>query len=314
MLTRANGLILENNGILPMAVGNVYEVIQTAQAFWGEYNKKRKVTYDDGSVNLCNTAQTALDKCVADRNDYIIIHPDSDDYDLTTALTLTKKCVHLICPAGICGDIAGSSNACRIDQTGAYAVMTVSGQSVEVAGIWLKCAADQSGIEISASAHACNIHNNFVAMKTTSGSATAYGIHGTGESSNLMIHHNWVTVYSPTASQTVGGGIVLDNGTRAYIFKNIVNVGGFSNTMSVGISAGSGACSIVSDNDLIENLSGTGSASTLTVGVQIATGGVALRNTGCMTTPNNLLAGGTSSKTAVGNWGSASGNTIQDAG
>ena len=319
------GMTNYKNGIISMGVpvinslgiGNVYHVIKSTEAFYEDFRKKRQTTYSDGSVNIHSAIQSALDATVECRNDYVVVYPSDSDFDLTTALTMTKKSVHLVCPAGMTGTI-GATNAVRVDAqdlTTAGTLLTISDSSCEVAGFYFKGDTDKTVIDLTALAHTSNIHHNTIGLKVLAGASTVYGIYGTGETSGVMIYNNFVTImYPDAATKTIGGGIVLENGTRALIENNLIAVGGFGDTMSVGISAGSGAVSLIKDNYLVENMSGTGTASTFTVGIQISAGGAAIGNRGCMTTPNNLLAGGTASKTAVDNWGSAAGNTIQDAG
>jgi hypothetical protein len=294
-----------------LGIGNVYYVVQAANTAIYTYLMRRQKRYQDGSAMVYTTIQAALDVTVDCRNDYVVVMPDASDYDLTVALTLSKKAVHLICPAGLTGGSIGSTNGARVHQNGAFEVMTISAPSVEVAGFFFKGAADQSIIEISVGSHNVNIHDNFVGMTTTSGSASAYGIHGTGESQGLFIHHNYVTVYQPTASVTVGGGIVLDNGTRSQISNNIVATGGFAQTMSKGISPGSGALSIVADNILNESDSGTPASSVFTKGIILNAGSIAVRNVFAMTTKANCLNGGAANMAAIENFDSTTGGELR---
>jgi hypothetical protein len=307
-----------------LGVGNVYVVCKQADTtvYADLYKKFGSVTYDDGSPMLYAAAsaaasnvaiQAALDACVECRNDYVIIMPSDSDYDLAAQLTMSKKSVHLICPAGIVPGIPGATNACRIDASAigtAADAIAISDAACEVAGLWIKGAADKSGIEISALGHSCTIHHNTIGLKTVSGSATAYGIHGTGECTNLRIYNNFITVMYPTASQTIGGGIVIDNGTRALIQGNIIPIGGFQNTMSIGISAGTGASSLVRDNDLFESLNNSGS--TFTSAITVSGYGAAMGNRVAMTTVANSLTGGAADKTAVLNYECTNGGTLQD--
>jgi hypothetical protein len=292
--------------------GNIYYVIQSSNDDYTRFVRDMMFSYPDGTVSVYGTIQAALDACVAERNDYVYVMPDSADYDLTATLTMSKKAVHLIGPGAMPG-IPGATNAARIHQTGAYAAITISGQACEVAGLFIKCKQDKTGIEISAAAHNANIHNNFVALATTDGAATQYGIHATGESQGLAIYENYVTNYSPEGtSKTIGGGIVLDNGTRAIVDKNIVTTGGFGTTMSVGLGL-SGAQIIASNNRLVESKSGSPASSTFTLGISAANDTVLFDNRVSMTFGNiaNALSG-MHSDCAVMNYGSdaAGGDTI----
>lgn len=294
-----------------LGVGNIYYVVQTSNDSYTSFVANRQFTYADGTSAVQATPQAALDACVSERNDYVVLLPDTTDYDLTTALTMTKRSVHLIGAGGMTGH-PGATNSVRVHQNGAYACVTVTGNACEISGIFWKGYADKTIIELSAAAHACNIHHNFVGLTTTAGSATAYGIHGSGESTNLTIADNYVTVYQPTASQTIGGGIVLDNGTRALIANNIVSTGGFGQTLSVGIGC-SGAQIICLQNWVIESKCGTPASSTLSIGIQAGNDTVLIENRVSMAVANiaNAIAG-MHADCAIMNYGTdaAGGDTI----
>ncbi|MFH1420485.1 MAG: hypothetical protein ABIG30_00795, partial [Candidatus Aenigmatarchaeota archaeon] len=197
-----------------LGIGNVYHVIKSDEAFYGDFIKHRQTTYYDSSVSIYSDIQSALDATVECRNDYVIVYAQDSDYDLTTALTMTKKGVHLICPAGMMASI-GATNAARIDAQGlttAGELLTISDSSCEFAGLYLKGDTDKSIIALTASAHTSNIHHNTVGLKVTSGGATVYGIYGAGETSGVTIYNNFVTImYPDAATQTIGGGIYLAN-------------------------------------------------------------------------------------------------------
>jgi len=143
-----------------LGVGNVYYVIKTTEAFYPTFVEDHEVQYRDGSSSIHNTIQSGLDACVANRNDYVIINPSQTDYDITAALTLSKKAVHLICPAGL-GNRVGSTAACRIHcHSFDGAVLEISDSSIEVAGLYLKSYAKQTILKLKTNAYAPNIHNN----------------------------------------------------------------------------------------------------------------------------------------------------------
>ena len=114
-VTSFGGIVLGAVGI-----GNVYYVCKTTDTavyadMWKRYGGSRK-KYEDDSLILHSTIQSALDATVECRNDYVIVMPSDSDYDLTAVLTMSKKSVHLICPAGLGYDV-GATNAARIHQT-----------------------------------------------------------------------------------------------------------------------------------------------------------------------------------------------------
>jgi hypothetical protein len=276
---------------LGMGVGNVYYVCQTTNTDVLTHLMRFQRQYPDGSWLVYNTIAAALTATVASRNDYVIPMPDANDYDLTTALAMTKKCVHLVAPSGITGQ-PGATNAVRVHQTGAYACVTITGVACEVAGIFFKGAADQTVIDISAAAHACNVHDNFLGLATASGSASAYGIYCAGESTNLILANNYINNYGPTASQTIGGGIGCANSTRALIKGNLITTGGFGTVFTAGILA-RGAQMTVVDNVLLESKCGTPASSTFTLGINAQNDTVLLNNRVSMAVANiaNAISG-----------------------
>jgi hypothetical protein len=279
------------NASSAIGVGNVYLVIKTTEPTYAALLAAHQGTYADGTSFVYTTIQAALDATVASRNDYVVLTPSADDYDLTVALTMTKKSVHLVAPAGLTGQ-PGATNAVRVHQTGAFACVTLSGVACEISGIFFKGAADQTIIDISAGAHACNIHDNFLGLATTSGNAAAYGLYAAGESTNLIISNNFINNYSPTASQTIGGGIGLQNSTRALVKNNLITTGGFATTMSAGILA-RGAQIIIQDNVLVESKSGTPASSTFTIGINAQNDTVLMDNRVSMAVANiaNAISG-----------------------
>lgn len=304
-------------------IGSVYIVADTASANYKQALKRFGKAYnDDGTPIFCphtsssilvtkNGLKTAIDHCVADRGDVVIVMPSTNTYYIDAALALDVKGAKLLCPAGMCGDV-GATNAARIQQiTAATACLAISGQACEVAGIFWRGVANTSPITIAASSHCCSIHHNFIGITTTTGSATCYGISGAGESTNLDIWKNYITVYSPTAGQTIGGGINLANGTRALIHDNLVTTGGFTQTFGVGINVGSGEQSKITGNTVVENKNNGGS--TLSLGIVGTTSSLVADNRVMMTAANIANAiSGMHADNAVQNWGSdgAGGNTI----
>lgn len=305
--------LVDGSAALGLGVGNVYYVIQTTNNDYTAFVRDRQFTYPDGTSAVHGTIQAALDATVAERNDYVIVMPDSDDYDITAALTMTKKSVHLIGAGGMTG-YPGATNSVRVHQnTAATACLTLSEQACEVAGIFWKAMIDSNGIDISAGAHCANVHNNFIALATTVGSATMYGILASGESTNMTITQNFIQNYSPAGtSKTIGGGIVLANGTRALIADNLITTGGFGTTMSVGIGC-SGAQIVCIKNWLIESKSGSPASSTFTLGISAANDTVLFENRVSMAVANIANAiNGMHADCAVMNYGTdaAGGDTI----
>ena len=135
---------------LAMGIGNVYWVVKATETFYPIFLNKHQFKYEDGSDSVHTSIQSALNATVECRNDYVIVMPSNSDYDITSVLTMSKKSVHLICPAGLGYDV-GATNACRIHQnTASTAIIAVSDSSIEIAGFYLKPYADASHITIAA--------------------------------------------------------------------------------------------------------------------------------------------------------------------
>jgi len=173
-------------------VGNIYRVIKSTESYYEQFVQDHSGQYSDGSEVIHTDIQSALDACVECRNDYVIVQPSNSDYDLTAALTLSKKSVHLICPAGM-GLDRGATNACRIHQTTAATdIFTVSDASIEISGFYLKPYSNVTAIGISALGYSPNIHHNTIAM-TCSSTTSEPMIHAEGDGGAYGdIHHNWI--------------------------------------------------------------------------------------------------------------------------
>ena len=151
-------------------IGNVYYVIKSSESHFSQIYDKYYQKYDDGSVSVHaddgagSGIISALAATVECRNDYVLVFPSDSDYDLTAALVMDKKSVHLICPAGLSYDV-GANNAARIHQTGAYPVIELEDAAIEVAGFYLKNYATKGGIILNNNTtYGLHVHNNYWAM------------------------------------------------------------------------------------------------------------------------------------------------------
>lgn len=114
-------------------VGNVYYVMQSTNALYStEFLTSKVGHYADKSARVHTSITTALAATVSSRNDYVIVMPDTSDYDEGATLTMSKANVHLICPAGL-GAPVGCMRGASIDpNTGEHAI-TITGRAV---GCW----------------------------------------------------------------------------------------------------------------------------------------------------------------------------------
>ena len=290
-------------GMQDPTVGNIYYVIQNDQSFYGTFERDRRTKYSDGSTNIHNTIQSALDACVADRNDYVVITPDSTTYSDSAGLTMTKACVHLICPSGICaGGMA--TNAARVISTYAGDWLTISADKIEIAGLFVRPTVDQDGIILSGDRAGIYIHDNSIG-----GTVTASGTGNTrmiGDSATLTFSNyinNWIMpgYNPPTGATTCAAGIQISGsgGGKNVVRGNMIITGGNPGTITVT----AGVSMAGHSNMLIDNMF----AEVITYGIftnawNVDTRTIIMGNKVAMSSP--ATAGGTADKTNVQNFSS----------
>ncbi len=299
------------SNLLGFGVGNVYRVIKTSEAYYARFIEDFQGEYSDGSLIVHaddgsgDGIQAALDACVANRNDYVIVQPSQSDYDLTAVLTLSKKSVHLLCPAGL-GLERGATNACRLEQTGSADIFAVSGASVEIAGFYLKHKQNTTAIGlVTAGAYAPNIHHNNIAMNTTSTTSEPM-IHAVGDAGAYGdIHHNWI--YSSGGNDTTIAAIIVigASATMAKVTNNEITIGdGLTATVGIQNLATKG---MVADNRFGQ----AGADSTWTHCIQVSSFGNAIGNRGVVA-DGILVVGGASDKSFSDNMNGVNGGVIDD--
>jgi len=299
------------NGLPDPSAGNVYHVCQSTNTHpYKRYVEMYGGTkYKDGSYALHTTIQSALDATVANRNDYVLVALDSSDYDITAALTMTKKGVHLLCPAGMhMGGIP--SNACRIHQnTAALACITSTADCVEIAGFFFKGMIDSPIVTLSGSRWHNWVHHNFFGGAVTAG-ASIYLMHGDAASYQCSVTDNYMMGgYSPNAAQTISGIIGFDDASsgRNLIARNFV-VSGAKITVTAGILT-KGMTDVVCDNYIIETVDGSLGAGTFTEAWDGAVSTVYIGNRVAMDTPAE--SGGTADNTHVDNYSATDGGDAE---
>lgn len=190
-----------------MGVGNVYYVIKSTETYYDQLNSRLAHVYEDGSQAVHNTIQSGLDATVANRNDYVILWPSQDDYDITSKLTFTKKAVHLICPAGL-GNRVGATNAARVHMnTASTAVMNISQSAVEIAGIYFKGYSKQTIVELSTNSYALNLHNNNFIFSPASTDSLAV-IDNVVSGDSLYDGGSWGTIEANWFVNSAGGATI----------------------------------------------------------------------------------------------------------
>jgi len=289
-----------------LGIGNVYRVCASGEAYYNDFVADHGGTYRDGSEVVHTTIASALAATVECRNDYVIVQPKNADYDITTALAMDKKAVHLICPAGL-GYPVGAPNSCRIEQTGAYQIITITDAAVEIAGFYFKNYATKGGIIFGAGSYSSNIHHNRFAM-VVSGSTNEPFIGpliastGVDYGAYSTVHHNEI-VSTTGASATIASLIRAESpATSVTVSYNYLGMGDTNNTATVGIMNQS-VKGITSYNDFYAFQTANG-AGVFTHCVHINAAGVAYGNKGNVA-DGILMAGGTDNLSFIENYNSS---------
>lgn len=288
-----------------LGVGNVYVVIKSTEAFYDELATRFDHTYGDGSVAVHNDIQSALDVTVECRNDYVVVWPSDSDYDITAALTLSKKSVHLICPAGM-GYDRGATNAVRIHQTtSATSIFTVSDAAVEIAGFYLKPYIGRTFIDLSAGAYAPNIHHNTFPLQTTTTNYAA--ILGAGDGCAWGgIERNWFISQGGDDETAASVIIIQSSATGARVNYNDFMIGD-GNTVTAVVNNGATKGSVNYNTFAVAQGDGT-----MTHCIQVGTWGTAIGNRG-LVADGALVAGGAVDVSFSDNMNAANGGVIDDA-
>jgi len=308
--------IANNAGIFPGKIagtgcGEVFYVCKNTDS--GDKVVYRWLRSRTKKSHLFTDIQDALDKTVACRNDYVIVYPSATDYDLTETLTMTKKCVHLICPAGL-GSNGFPTNAARIDMTADDEAITVTGDCVEIAGFFFKGYLDASIIHLSGTRWHPIIHDNFFGMKASSSGSGNYGIKADGACSHFSFYDNYFTNYSPAAmtgtDNAVAGfiGVTNASSTRGLIRNNLLHTGA-NTTVATGI-ANAGYGMFILDNYLWEDVAfGATQAGVFTLGISNSVDSFCANNMIGIATAANGVAGGTANQSYTHNYEGTSGGT-----
>jgi hypothetical protein len=302
--------------------GNIYYVVQTTAADYAQILADYQVAYSDGTYAVHTTIQSALDACTANRDDYVVVLPNSADYDITAALTMSKARVHLICPTGI-GWNGIPGNVARIHQnTAALSNITVTADCVEIAGLFFK-QYDSTGYDSPAvilatgTRWALHIHDCFFGM-SASNAAKPCGIEATGACSHFSIHDNYFTNYGPGlmtgTDNTIDACIAITStsSTRGVIRDNIIHSGA-NTTCDYGINC-QAAYAIIENNIITQDAAvGSSQAGAITVGIHgvassVCRGNAFFGGIGA----SAAFTGGTADASNVLNYDALNGGTLAD--
>ena len=310
--------------MIPFTMGKVFFVGHSDDAWSAELLNEFPVDRDgvprvyltvSGAATDNLAIQAALDACVAGRNDYVIVLPSVNDYDISATLTMTKRSVHLIAPSGFGYDI-GCNASVKMEQTlkaTPHITMTAA-DSCEVAGFYFKDFYDGTNagggiILVGAGSTGVMIHHNHFVLKPVN-ATNVTPLKGTSTGMGYgRIHRNWFEVQA-SGAYTTPAFIECAAGAVAVTIERNHCVASMGQIFNAGISSG-GQFGTVMYNTIIAqqgNVSYGSSAATITVGVQLLTGGScsAVENRFCGCAAN--LAGGTAAKSYAGNKDSSTGD------
>lgn len=296
--------IAQNQLALSMGVGNVYRVIKTDEPYYAQFLNDNQFTYSDGSVAVHTTLQSALNATVEGRNDYIIPQSSDSDYDITSVLTMSKKAVHLVCPAGL-GPTYGSTNACRIEQiTASTSIIAISDSAIEVAGLYLKpvAAGGCTHIDVAAVSYGLNIHNNLFCLKwKVAPNLPAIACVGDGGAWGAVSEWNWFVSMAGNARTCAVIVEVQANATCARVDNNLFTIG---DTEIATLCIGNYAVKGNTNYNIFGESGGDGvsDGGTITKAIAIHASGQAIGNIGAMGT-GQLLTGGTTLHSYAENYG-----------
>jgi len=295
---------------LGLGVGNIYRVIKSTETYYNQFVADYQDEYSDGSSVVHTTIQSALDATVEVRNDYVLVQPSVADYDITAALTLSKKGVHLIAADQVYYP-TGCGNSVRIHQTGAFPIMVVSDSAIEIAGFYLKNYATKGGIIIANESYGLNIHHNYWAMNldgaTNEPMLGPYIANTTGDAGAWSTYHSNFFQSQAGASASIAAIIRFNaQATGIRVLNTDIAIGDTDNTAVVGILNGS-VKGQVNDCNFSAHQTASG-AGVFTHCISIHTSGTAFGNRGNVAN-SELVVGGTDEKSFVLNYNSVGGGT-----
>jgi hypothetical protein len=252
--------------------------------------------------------QAALDACVAGRNDYVLVLPSNNDYDLETKLTMSKRDVHLIGMDYLSNkQECGSNSATKLHMIANDDMILLSGGNCEVAGFYLKNYNNQSTIMMSGAVADCtHIHHNHFGMYATTTSGVPSIDASASSSSFILIEKN---TFASVVSDLTFASVINIAGPNTWAKVNYNNfMCGDGNTWTLCIYNASYKGQVIG-NDIMAANGGGGATSTISNCITIG-GGCAFGNRMAVvnTTTTDLNGGGTYS--FVENYNGLSGGTL----
>jgi hypothetical protein len=286
-----------------LTVGNVYYVVNAADTDVVTYmNANYNFNYSDGSQSLYIATsltadvaiQAALNACVANRNDYVVVMPSSTNYSITASLSMSKKGVHLVCPTGLSGNTFPIGNTARLKSivaaTPVIAIAT-STEAVEIAGFYIKNYADVAAITVATGTSALNIHHNMFPMVWSAAPVASIVATGSGCAWGSIENNWWISESGTGVTAAIACVNIGAQATGSRVCHNEVTIGD-ANIATLCIS--NAAVKGVTNFNVFSESGGSGvqSGGTITNAIAIPVNGAAVGNRGAVAA-NELLSGGT---------------------
>ena len=255
--------------------------------------------------------QAALDACTASRNDYVLILPSNNDYDLQTKLTMSKRDVHLIGMDYLFNkQEEGSNSAVKLHMIADDDALLLTGGNCEFAGFYCKNYNNQSFIVVTGGIADCTHihHNHFGLYATTTNGVPSIDMSASSSSFQLIERNTFASVVSDlTFSSIINIG---SSNTWAKVFRNNFMIGDGNTITSVIYNASYKGQ--VHYNTIGASNGGGGATSTITNAITIG-GGSAFGNLMAVvdTTTTDLSGGG--SYSFVNNYNGLNGGTLATA-
>jgi hypothetical protein len=236
---------------------------------------------------------------VAGRNDYVLIMPSAYDYNISTTLTMTKRSVHLIAPAGITYE-RGSNNSTKMHLiTTGLPMITVTGDNCEVAGFYMKNYYNGTNpcgqhILLGAGSTGCTVRYNHFVVRPANATNTAVVEGTTTGAGYARIENNWFESQA-SGAYTIPAYVTCATGATHLRVCNNDMEASQGNIVTTAIAVNQ--FGLAANNWIIAvcaNPSQATLAGTITTGITLADSAVAIENNFCNCTAN--FSGGTASK------------------
>lgn len=285
---------------LPLTLGKIFFVAHGEDSFAGDLLNEFPVDRDGvPRVYITTTSadtddlaiQAALDACVASRNDYVLVLPSNNDYDLATKLTMSKRGVHLIGMDYLSNkQETGSNSATKIHMVADDDAILLTGGNCEIAGFYFKNYNNQGTIVSTGGVCDCpHIHHNHFNLNATTTSGVPQVDFSGGSSSFVLIERNSfaTNVSSLTFSSLIS---ISSSCTWAKVLKNNFMIGDTC-TMTIVINNLSYKGQ-THDNDICVTAGGGGATATITNAITIGGGSAFGNRMGIAGTTTQDLVGG----------------------